>query len=71
MSLSYTGSMNYKCKVHPRTGYEGHEREKYSSTLSLTSELGGGGWSRQRPGGFIPGKETQYPLSRGWVDPRA
>jgi hypothetical protein len=42
MSLSYTGSMNYKCKVHPRTGYEGHEREKHTSTLSLTSELDGG-----------------------------
>ena len=42
MLLSYTGSMNYKFKVHHRTGYEGHEREKYSSTLSLTSELGVG-----------------------------
>ena len=29
----------------------------YSSTLSITSALDGGGWSTQRPGGFIPGKD--------------
>jgi len=27
----------------------------YSSTLSLTSALDGGGWSTSRPGRFIPG----------------
>jgi len=29
---------------------------RYSSTLSLTSELDGGGWSAPRPGRFTPGK---------------
>ena len=66
-----------KGKVHPRTGHEGPEGEqRYSSTLSLTSALYGGGWSMPRPGRFTPGKETQYPLYRrlggplgrsGWV----
>jgi hypothetical protein len=36
----------------------------YSSTLSLKSALDGGGWSKPRPGRFIPGKETRYPLYR-------
>jgi hypothetical protein len=35
----------------------------YSSTLSLTTVLDGGGWSMTRRGCFIPGK-TQYPLYR-------
>ena len=29
----------------------------YSSTLSLTSALDGGGWSTSRPGHFTPGKD--------------
>jgi hypothetical protein len=29
----------------------------YSSTLSITSALDGGGWSMPRPGRFIPGKD--------------
>ena len=34
-----------KDKGHPRTGHEGPEGEKrYSSTLSWTSALDGGGW---------------------------
>jgi hypothetical protein len=33
-----------KIKVHLRTGYEGTEmRKRYSSTLSLTTALDGGG----------------------------
>ena len=37
-------------------GQEGPEGEKmYSSTLSSTSVLGGGGWSTVRPGCFTPG----------------
>jgi hypothetical protein len=36
--------------------------QRYSSTLSLTSALYGGGWSTSRLGHFTPGKETQYPL---------
>jgi hypothetical protein len=47
-----------------------------SSTFSLTSPLDRGGWSAPRPGRFVPGKETEYPLCRmlggpqgrsGWV----
>ena len=35
-----------KCKVQPRTDNKNPEREQeYSSTLSLTSALCGGGWS--------------------------
>jgi len=33
----------------------------YSSTVSLTSTLDVGGWSRPRPGGIPPGR-TRYPL---------
>ena len=33
--------------------------KRYSSTLSLTSALDGGGWSTPRPGRFIPGKQTR------------
>jgi hypothetical protein len=48
-----------KCKGYPRTGHEGPEVEqRYSSTLSLTSALDGGGWSRPRPGRFTPGKDV-------------
>jgi hypothetical protein len=47
-------------KFHPRTGHEGPERETYSSTLSLTSALGGGGWSMLRPGRVTPGKYSLY-----------
>ena len=36
----------------------------YSSTLSLTSALDGGGWLTPRPGRFNPGKEIRYPLFR-------
>jgi hypothetical protein len=47
-----------KGKVHPRTGHEGSEGEyRYSSTLSLTSTLDGGGWSTPRPGRFTPGND--------------
>ena len=38
----------------------------YSSTLSLTPVLDGGGWSTPRPGRFTPEKETRYPLYR-WL----
>ena len=36
----------------------------YSSTLSLTLALDGGGWLTPYPGHFTPGKETRYPLYR-------
>jgi len=46
-----------KGKFHPTTGHEGPAVEyKYSSTLSLTSALDGGGWSTPRPGRFTPVK---------------
>jgi len=39
-----------KGKVYPRTGHESPEGEyRYSSTLSLTSPLNGGGWSAPHP----------------------
>jgi len=66
-----------KGKFHPRTGHVDPEGEqRYSSTISLTSALDGGGWSTPCPGHFTPGKETCYPLCRrlggpqgwsGWV----
>jgi hypothetical protein len=42
--------------------------KRYSSILSLTWAPDGGGWARQRPGRFIPGKEvvpTVY--EAGWA----
>ena len=36
----------------------------YSSTLSVTSALNGGGSLAPRPGRFTPGKESRYPLYR-------
>ena len=54
-----------KVKVHPRRAHEGPEKEQsYSSTLSLTSALGGGGWTARGPGLFVPRKVTRYPLYR-------
>jgi len=47
--------------VFPRTGYEVPEREqRYSSTLSLTSALDGGGWSMPHLGYFTPGKDPVF-----------
>jgi rRNA maturation protein Nop10 len=68
------GKSKGKDKVYPRTGHEGPVGEqRYSSTLSLTSALDGGGWSTPRPGRFTPGKESRYPLYRrlGWPQGRS
>jgi hypothetical protein len=47
-----------KAIVHPITGHEGPEGEQmYSSTISLTSVLDGGGWSTPCPGRFTPRKD--------------
>jgi len=47
-----------KGKARPRAGHKGPEGEwRYSSTLSLTLALDGGGWSTPRPGRFTPGKD--------------
>jgi hypothetical protein len=50
-------------KVDPRTVLEDLEGEyRDSSTLSLTSMLGGGGWSKLLPIRFTPNKQTRYPF---------
>jgi hypothetical protein len=58
-----------KGKVHPRTGHERSEREKrYSSTLSLTAALDGGGWSTPCPGRLTPGNDPVPILHEaGWA----
>ena len=58
-----------KSNVRPGRGHEGPDKKwRYSSTLSLTSALNGGGCLRPHPGRFTPEKETRYPLHRrpGW-----
>ena len=58
-----------KSKVHTRTGHEGPEGAyRYTSTLSLTSVLGGGGWSTSLAGRFNPGKDP-VPIVQeaGWA----
>ena len=42
----------------------------YSSTLSLTSELDGGGWLTPPLGRFTPETETQHPLYRKLSGPQ-
>jgi hypothetical protein len=60
-----------KGKVHPRTGHECLKGEKrYSSTISSTSALYGGGWLTPRSGRFTPGRKTQYPLHRRLSGPQ-
>ena len=46
-----------KGKLVPRTGHEGRE-QMYSSALSLTSALDGGGWTMPHPGRSTPEKDT-------------
>jgi len=58
-------------KVHPRTGYEGPEQEKYRFSLSLISTLDGCGWSTPRPGRFTPGKRPESHCTVGSVGPTA
>ena len=58
-------------EVHPRTGHKGpEEEERYSSTLSLTSVLDGGGRSTPHPGCFNPGKDP-VPIEEDWGGGRA
>ena len=57
--------VNMKGKVRRRTDHECSEGEKrYSSTLSLTSALGGGGGLSPRYDCFITRKETRCPSYR-------
>ena len=61
----------YKCEgtVHPTTGHAGtKEGHVYSSTLSLTSTLDRGGWSKLSPSRFSPIKRPGTRCTRGWVD---
>jgi len=58
-------------KFRPRTGCAGPEREKrYSLTLSLTSELEDGEWSKSCPGLITPGKRHGAYGTGGCVGPR-
>ena len=58
-------------KVRPRRSHKGPEGKlRYSSTLSLTLTLEGGGWLTPRPGRFTLGKEIRYPLYRSLGGPR-
>ena len=51
--------------VNAKVGQEGPEGLwRYSSTLSLTSVLDGGGWPESRPGRFTLVKEIQYSFYR-------
>ena len=52
------GTSPQSSKFRSRTGHEGPDGEyRYSSTLSLTSELDGSGWLTPRPGRFTPETE--------------
>ena len=62
-----------KCKgeVHPRTGHESPKgKKRYSSVLSLTSALDGGGWLGSHPGRFTLGTENLYQLHRRLDEPQ-
>ena len=51
-----------KDTAHPRTGHEGPEgKQRYSSTLSLTSAIDGMGGQPHAPAALSPGK-TPYPF---------
>ena len=56
---------------HPITGHEGPEEEwRYSSTLSLTSELDGVSGQSHAPAILPPGKRPGTHFTGGWVGPR-
>ena len=58
VSIEYTSENLSKGKGLPTTGHEGQEGEqRYSSTLTLTSAIDGGGWSTPSPGRFTPGND--------------
>ena len=57
---------------HRRTGHEGPEgKQRYRSTLSLTSALDGCGCLMPRSGFFTLGEETRYALYRRLCEPRS
>jgi hypothetical protein len=56
--------------VHYKTGHEGPEgKQRYSSTLSLTSALDVGGWLTSRSGHFTTRKKNPVPIVQeaGWA----
>ena len=58
-------------RAQPGTGCENPEGEySYSSTLSLTLALHGGGVVNACLGHFTPGKKTRYPLYRRLGEPQ-
>jgi hypothetical protein len=63
---------NVKGKIHSITGHEDPEREyMYSYTLSLTSALDVGEWSKPHPGHFTPGKgPVPIVYQGGWGGPQ-
>ena len=63
-------NVEVKGKVHPIAFHEGTQREKYCSTLSLTSAARWGTWLTLRPGRFAIGKETRYPSYRSRGGPQ-
>jgi hypothetical protein len=70
IAVSYYTNVKAKVKVSPITGYEGPEGEYRYSSISLTSVLGGGGWSTPRPSRFAPGNKAPYPLYRRLDEPQ-
>ena len=68
LCAQHTLNCKGKGKVHPRTGHEGPEGEKYSSTLPSTSTLGGVGGQRHAPAALPPVK-TRYPLYKRLSEP--
>ena len=64
-------AVNVNGEVNLLTCYEGPEGKiKYSSTLSLTSSLDGGGWSTPRSGRYTHGKRADTHCKGRWVCPR-
>jgi len=64
MRLTYT----FRGEVLLKTRCEGTEEEqKFSYTLSVLSEVEGGGWSTPNSGHFTLGKGHRYPFYGGWV----
>jgi hypothetical protein len=57
-----------KDKVQLRTGHEGPEGQRYTSTLSLASAIDRVGWSTPRPDRFTPGKDpVPIVYEAGWA----
>ena len=64
-------AVKVKGKLNPITCYERPEgKMRYSSTLSLTSSLDGGGWSTPRSGRCTHGKRPDTHCKGCWVGPR-